>query len=339
MAKTVAVIGASGYTGIEALKILTRHPGAKLVAAAAQTHMGKPLASLMGAGAPVMDFCGVDAPEIEQAEVIFSCLPHGASIGNIMKWRQQGKVVFDLSADFRLKDPALYDKWYGHTHAAPDLLKAAVYGLPEARRDAIKNADLIACPGCFVTATLLGLLPLARAGWVKPSVFVSAVSGTSGAGRKSDAAYAFCEVNENLYAYGAPKHRHTPEMEQELSLAAGKEMHITFVPHLGPFNRGIHATLFAEPAVPLSQAELTKYYEDFYFAAPFVKVTAENPQLKDVRGTNHCHIRPLLDERTGKLLVFSVLDNLIKGAAGQAVQCFNIRFGFAETDGLLMPPV
>ncbi|MBI5637096.1 MAG: N-acetyl-gamma-glutamyl-phosphate reductase [Nitrospinae bacterium] len=339
MVKTVAVVGASGYTGIEALKILARHPGVKLLAASAQTYAGKPLASLMGAGAPEMNFCPPDAPEIAQAEVVFSCLPHGAGAENIVQWRQQGRVVFDLSADFRLKDPALYDKWYGHTHAAPDLLKTAVYGLPEARRDAIKNANLIACPGCYPTATLLGLLPVARAGWVKPAVFVSAVSGASGAGRKSDAAYAFCEVNENLYAYAAPKHRHTPEMEQELSLAAGKEIHVSFVPHLGPFNRGIHATIFAEPAIPLSAAELVKYYEDFYFAAPFVKVTAENPQLKDVRGTNHCHIRPLLDERTGKLIVLSAIDNLIKGAAGQAVQCFNIRFGFAETDGLLMPPV
>ncbi len=339
MVKTVAVAGASGYTGIEALKILARHPGVKLLAASAQTYAGKPLALLMGAGAPDMKFCAADAPEIDAAEVIFSCLPHGSGAENIVKWRQQGKVVFDLSADFRLKDPALYDKWYGHAHAAPDLLKTAVYGLPEARRDAIKNADLIACPGCFVTATLLGLLPVVRAGWVKPTIFVSAVSGTSGAGRKSEAAYSFCEVNENLYVYGAPIHRHTPEMEQELSLAAGKEMHVSFVPHLGPFNRGIHATLFAEPAIPLSQAEMTKYYEDFYFASPFVTVTAENPQLKNVRGTNHCHIRPLLDERTGKLLVFSVLDNLIKGAAGQAVQCFNIRFGLAETDGLPMPPV
>ncbi len=339
MQKNVAIVGASGYTGVEATKILCRHPGVKLLGAAAQTYAGKPLAALMGAGAPDMAFCSIDSQEVKEAEVIFSCLPHAESAPKVAAWRSEGKTVIDLSADFRLKDAAVYEKWYAHTHEAPDLLKVAVYGLPEARRDAIKTADLIACPGCYPTATLLGLLPVVRAGWVKPSVYVSAVSGTSGAGRQSKPEYGFCEVNENLHVYGAPKHRHTPEIEQELSLAAGKEIHLSFVPHLGPFNRGIHATIFAEPAIPLTQTELTKYYEDCYFAAPFVSVVGAYPELKNVRGTNFCHVMPVLDERTGKLIIFSAIDNLIKGAAGQAVQCFNIRFGFAETDGLLMAPV
>lgn len=339
MAITVAVVGASGYTGVEAVKILARHPRVRLVAAASQTYAGKPLSALMGGGAPDMEFCAPEGSAVAGSDAIFSCLPHGASAEKVAAWRSAGKTVFDLSADFRLKDAAAYEEWYKHKHSAPALLKDAVYGLPEAHGKEIASANLVAVPGCYPTSVILGLLPLAKAGVVKDRIMVSAVSGVSGAGRKAETEYSFCEVNETLHAYGVPGHRHTPEMEQELSLAAGAAITACFVPHLGPFNRGIHATIFAEPARPVAREELEKLYAAFYAAAPFVTVTAQNPRLKDVRGTNHCHLRPALDARTGRIIVMSVIDNLIKGAAGQAVQCFNIRHGFAETEGLNAAPV
>jgi N-acetyl-gamma-glutamyl-phosphate reductase len=282
----------------------------------------------------------LDDNVLDGTDVIFACLPHGEAGKHVPKWLKAGKTVFDLSADFRLKDPKSYDEWYGHKHPAPQLLKKAVYGMPEIYAKEIKKAGLIACPGCYPTATILGMLPAVKTGLVKPEIFVSAVSGASGAGKKADLAYSFCEVNENLKVYAPTTHRHTPEMEQELSKASRKKIKISFVPHLGPFNRGIYATITANLAdKSTTQKEADDIYRKFFAKSSFVKAIKEIPQLKNVRGTNFCLIKPIVDARTGRLIVLSALDNLVKGAAGQAVQCFNIRFGFKEGTALYLKPV
>lgn len=333
----VAVIGASGYTGMEAVRLLSHHHGAKIKCVCSQNHVGEPLSELMGPSAPDMKYSAIDAPETDKVEVIFSCLPHGAGTKLISGWRERGKVVIDLSADYRLTDPQLYEKWYGLKHTAPDLLKEAVYGLPEQNRDAIRKADLIACPGCYPTAAILGLLPLLKAGWIKPDVIINAISGVSGAGKSMKTEHSFVEVNENLYAYAATSHRHTPEIEQELAKAAGRDVKILFTPHLGPFNRGIYATIYTQTTTRRTQNDARQLYEAFYEGEPFVKTVTQNPQLNYVRDTNFCYIRPIIDSRSDKLIILSVIDNLLKGAAGQAVQCFNLRFGFDETEGLSAP--
>ena len=332
-----AVIGASGYTGMEAVRILSRHKGARLQCAVSQNHAGEPLSELMGPVAVDMKYSAPDAPEIDDCEVIFSCLPHGTGIEKIKAWRDDGKVVIDLSADFRLKDPQIYEKWYGVKHSAPELIKEAVYGMPELNRNALRKADLIACPGCYPTAAILAMLPILESGWVKHDIIINAISGVSGAGRSLKAEHSFVEVNENLYAYAAPNHRHTPEIEQELTRAASHDVSVLFTPHMGPFNRGIYTTAYATTTIPRSNDDAHQLYTGFYEDEPFVKILTKNPHLTYVRDTNSCHIRPIIDERSGKMIVLSVIDNLLKGAAGQAVQCFNLRFGFDETEGLLAP--
>ena len=333
----VAGIGASGSTGMEAVRLLSSHRGAVIKSVCSQNHVGEPLSELMGPAAPDMKYSAIDAPETQQCEVIFSCLPHGAGTKPISEWRSQGKVVIDLSADYRLTDPQLYEKWYGVKHSAPELLKDAVYGLPEQNRDAIRKADLIACPGCYPTAAILGLLPLLKEGWIKPDIIINAISGVSGAGKSMKTEHSFVEVNENLYAYAATSHRHTPEIEQELAKAAGHEVKLLFTPHLGPFNRGIYATIYTKTTTPRTQEDARRLYEAFYEGEPFVKTVTQNPQLTYVRDTNFCYIRPIIDSRSDKLIILSVIDNLLKGAAGQAVQCFNLRFGFDEIEGLAAP--
>lgn len=338
MKRSVAVIGASGYTGMEAVRILSRHKGAKLVCASSRKHAGRWLSELMGPGAPEMQYSDIDAPEVGDCEVIFSCLPHCGAMERVKKWRKQGKVVIDLSADFRLKDVKTYEDWYDAEHSAPELLKDAVYGLPELDRDAIRKADLIACPGCYPTAAILGLLPALETGWIKHNVIINAVSGVSGAGKSAKPEHSFYEISENLYAYATTQHRHTPEIEQELSKAACHKVETLFTPHLGPFNRGIYATIYAETVLPRSQNDMHDLYCGFYETDPFVRVLTQNPQLNHVSNTNFCHIRTIIDKRTGRLIIISAIDNLLKGSAGQAVQCFNLRFGFDETEGLSPPP-
>ncbi|MBI3581377.1 MAG: N-acetyl-gamma-glutamyl-phosphate reductase [Nitrospinae bacterium] len=334
----VAIVGASGYTGDELKLILARHPNVHITYMTGFSSVGETV-DLHGDKSREMKLTPLDDGIMRGTDAIFACLPHGEAAMHVPKWLEAGKIVFDLSADFRLNDKKNYVDWYGKKHPAPELLKKAVYGMPEIYAKEIKKASLVACPGCYPTATILGMLPAFKNGLVKPNLFVSAVSGTSGAGKKSDLAYSFCEVNENLRAYSVPKHRHTPEMEQELSKASRKKIKIGFVPHLGPFNRGIYATIAADLARPVKQEHATKIYRKFYEKSPFVRTVSEIPQLKNVRGTNYCHINPIVDERTGRLIVISALDNLVKGAAGQAVQCFNIRFGFKEGTALNLKPV
>jgi len=334
MKQKVAVIGASGYAGMEAVKLLAGHPFAELVAVSSKSYTGKHLSSLMGASAPDMVYCDLEAEQVFTADVIMACLPHCHAMERVKEWRGSGKTVIDLSADFRLENHENFEEWYGRPHTAEKLLTEAVFGLPEINRESLKTADLIACPGCYPTAGSLAALPALKAGIVEPNIIVNAVSGVSGAGRQANEDYSFCERNENMQGYGAPTHRHTPEIEQALSKAVDGGVKVTFVPHLGPFNRGIYATVYATLKNETGQEEIEKIYRDFYSSEPFVAVCEENPQLKNVVNTNYCHLRPVADGRTGRLIVFSSIDNLVKGAAGQAVQCFNIRFGFPEKSGL-----
>ncbi len=334
MKQKVAVIGASGYAGMEAVKLLSGHPFVELVAASSKSHTGRHLSSVMGASAPDMVYCDLEAEEVFMADVIVACLPHCHAMDRVKEWRGSGKTVLDLSADFRLESHENFEEWYGRPHTAVELLKEAVFGLPEVNREHLKTADLIACPGCYPTAGSLAALPALKAGIVEPNIIVNAVSGVSGAGRQANAEYAFCELNENMQGYGAPTHRHTPEIEQTLSKAIEGGVRVSFVPHLGPFSRGLYATVYATLTSETDQETVEKIYRDFYASEPFVAVCAENPRLKDVVNTNYCHLRPVVDERAGRLIVFSAIDNLIKGAAGQAVQCLNIRFGFPEKSGL-----
>jgi N-acetyl-gamma-glutamyl-phosphate reductase len=249
---------------------------------------------------------------------------------------QAGKVVIDLSADFRLRDAALYADYYGAAHPAPELLAQAVYAIPELSREAIQHASLIACAGCYPTSIQLPLIPLFQAGLLDPSgIVVSSASGLSGAGRKAAIDYLYTECHENIRAYGVPRHRHLSEMEQQLSLAAGSQIIMTFIPHLAPMSRGMHTTIVATPALGKTVADLKEALHTAYANEPFIRLREHPPETKQVTGTNFCDIALFDEPRTGRVVILSVIDNLLKGAAGQAVQCFNLRAALPETEGLL----
>jgi N-acetyl-gamma-glutamyl-phosphate reductase len=271
--------------------------------------------------------------EVSGADVAFVALPAQASSPVVHDLMAAGTRVIDVGSDFRLKDPAAYPRWYQFSHPHPALLAQAVYGLTELARTQLPGAPLIACPGCYPTAAILGLAPAVSAGLIRGPVVVDAKSGVSGAGKKVDAAYLFAELNENCYPYGLSGHRHTPEMEQALNLQ------VTFTPHLVPMTRGILATCYAPMARRTSAAEVQDLYQEFYKAAPFVRVTAHVPQTKQTLGSNYCLVHPLINQRTDTLVVIAALDNLVKGGAGQAVQNFNVAFGLPETLGLDQLPL
>lgn len=348
----VAIVGASGYSGEELLRLLLRHPNAQLTAVTSRQNSELTVASIFPkfASQPAAQLLHFTDPNTEAlarvAEVIFLALPHGVAASFAAPLLEAGCRVIDLSADFRLKSAAIYREFYGHEHSAPHLLSEAVYGLPEIHRQQISNARLIASPGCYPTSILLPLLPLIKAGIIQTSgIIADSMSGVSGAGRKADLDYLFCECNESVRAYGIPKHRHLSEIEEQLSAAAGTKVIIQFTPHLIPVNRGILTTLYLTPSVPFSTSveecalndSLSKIYSEAYEAEPFVRLLQGKalPDTKNVIGTNTLEIAWRLDSRTGRLLVFSAEDNLLKGAAGQAVQSFNILHGFPETSGLI----
>jgi N-acetyl-gamma-glutamyl-phosphate reductase len=333
MKKSVAVIGASGYAGNEAVRLLSRHSDAELVAGTSNSYEGQAFSTLMDE-APDMKFVAIDSDEVESAEVIFSCLPHKTGMGQVKKWFESGKTVFDLSADYRFTDIGVYEEWYGIKHIADGefIKQNVVYGLPEVYGDRIKKADLIAVPGCYPTASILALLPALLEKLIEADIAISAVSGTSGAGRGFDT----LGVKGGLYAYGFPRHRHTPEIEQALNDVSPETGAVNFVPHIGDFFRGIFATVFTTlKSKGKVGNKIINIYEEFYKDSRFVDVVREIPKLGDVQNSNMCLICPVVDERTNTLVVFSVIDNLGKGAAGQAVQCFNLRFGFDEAEGLV----
>lgn len=338
--RRVAIAGASGYTGVELLRLLLQHPLTKVVALTADTHANQPIAKVFPSLAGFLDLTchPLDTAKLAaEAEFVFLGLPHKTSMAVGADLIQRGTRVLDLSADYRLKDPAAYPRWYGVEHVAPHLLKEAVYGLPELHRDEVADARLVAVPGCYPTGAVLGLAPLIAEGQVDPdSVIIDAISGVSGAGRKAELPYHYSEANENLKAYGVATHRHTPEIEQELGRLAGREVTVSFTPHLAPLTRGILTTITASLQSWRSAADLLSLFRRFYRDAPFVRILAEGqlPETKQVLHSNFCDVGLVSDTRTGRAIVVTAIDNLVKGASGNALQCMNIRFGFPEGAGL-----
>ena len=342
--KKIAVVGASGYSGEVLVQLLLNHPQAELVAVTSRQNTGQTLAQVFPkfAGHPKSKDIRFTEPNAEivakQADIAFLALPHGVAAEYAAPLLNAGCVVIDLSADFRLKSAETYKEFYAHEHPAPELLKKSVYGLPEIHREQIKKALLVASPGCYPTGVLLPAIPLLQAGLVKPSgIIADSLSGVSGAGRKVEQDYLFCECNESVRPYGVPKHRHLSEMEEQLSLAAKTPMVIQFTPHLIPVTRGILTTLYFEPAGKLSDEKISACYRKFYADEPFIRLLEGKslPDTKNVVGTNAIEIAWRLDPRTGRLIVMSAIDNLVKGASGQAVQSMNIICGFPETAGLV----
>ncbi len=337
----IAVIGASGYTGLELLRLLLTHPHAELVCVTSRQNAGRSIGDLFprfhGAVAADLTFIDPDPEAIAAtgAEVAFLALPHGVAAGYASSLLDKGLRIIDLSADFRLDDPLVYKEFYDAEHPAPELLKEAVYGLPEVHRADIPDARLIAAPGCYPTSISLPLIPLLREKLIAPdSIITCSMSGVSGAGRKADLSLIFCECNESARAYSVPKHRHLSEIEQELSKAAGETIIISFTPHLIPVHNGICTTTSAKLTGTPEQIQqaLEKAYADEYFVRLLGKGGCAD--TKNVTGTNFIDIGWNYDDRTGRVLLLSAEDNLGKGAASQAIQNFNIICGFSETDGL-----
>ncbi len=340
----IAIVGASGYTGVELIRLLAGHPGVEISCVTSRQNAGEEISavfpSLIGGSSLVCDPLDVDTVA-EKADFIFTAVPHQTAMTVVPGLLAAGKKVVDLSADYRLRDAAVYEAWY-QTHTSPELLGEAVYGLPEIYRERVRSARLVANPGCYPTSVALGLAPLLKEQLIDPATLVvDSKSGTSGAGRSAKLGSLFCEVNEGFKAYGVASHRHTPEIEQTLSELAGSPVVINFTPHLLPVNRGILSTGYASLKQFLSTAELVELYQDHYRNEPFVRVHPEEslPNVAFVRGSNYCDLGLVSDARTGRVIVISAIDNLVKGAAGQAVQNMNLMLGLDETAGLTALPV
>lgn len=348
----IAIVGASGYSGEELVRLLLRHPQAELAAVTSRQYAGQTVAQVFpkfsnGPRAKGLRFCEPKAELLaKSAEVVFLALPHGVAAEFAAPLLNLGCQVIDLSADFRLKSAAVYKEFYGHDHPAPDLPARAVYGLPEIYRSEIKNASLIASPGCYPTSIVLPLWPLLKGRLARSAgIIADSLSGVSGAGRKAELDYLFAECNESVRPYGIPKHRHLSEIEEQLSVAAGETVVVQFSPHLVPINRGIVTTLYLEPTkawegearLKAWEGSIAECYQKVYGGEPFVRLLEGKalPDTKNVAGTNVIEIAWRVDPRTGRLIVMSALDNLTKGASGQAVQSMNILRGFPETAGLL----
>jgi N-acetyl-gamma-glutamyl-phosphate reductase len=336
----IAICGGSGYTGVELLRILSDHPRAAVTAVTSEKSAGKKITELFPHLRRYADMSYEPLNKeklLDKAEIFFLALPHGASQEAVNFFFRNGKKVIDLSADYRLSDPKIYAEWYGIPHDFTGTLKKAIYGLPELHRKKIAKAKLIANPGCYPTSAILGLMPAIKKKFVNvSSLVVDSKSGTSGAGRKADVALSFCEVNEGFKAYGIGTHRHTPEIEQELSALAGAKITVNFTPHLLPIDRGILTTIYARMIRKISQEDVLEIYRQAYAGEPFVRVLDSGfyPNLKNVKGTNFCEIGLKLNERTNTLIIVSAIDNLVKGASGQAVQNMNIMASLDETAGL-----
>ncbi|MCJ7664767.1 MAG: N-acetyl-gamma-glutamyl-phosphate reductase [Desulfobacterales bacterium] len=340
----IGIIGASGYTGQELVRVLARHPKTEIAYATSERFAGAAIADIFPSLKGLIDLRLSELSVqrvVRESDFIFTALPHGTSMDVVEECIKGGKKVVDLSADFRLKDPELYERWYGK-HSCPDLLQEAIYGLPELYRDEIKRGQLVANPGCYPTGAILALAPLLEEGMISPSgIVVDAKSGVSGAGRNPSMTNLFGEVAEGLKAYAVAKHRHAPEMEQELSSRAGKEVHILFVPHLIPINRGLLSTMYARTNGELSTEQAYGVYQRRYGKEPFVRLCSPGafPSTMEVRGSNYCDLGVMVDHRSGQLIVISAIDNLVKGASGQAVQNMNVMCGFPETMGLEQIPL
>ena len=337
----VGIYGASGYTGQELLRLLLRHPQAEVVALTSRRYAGVPVSDIYPVFVGLTDLVFVDAsPEdvAGAADIVFLALPHGVSMAVAPIFLNAGKKVIDLSADFRLRDVATYEKWYSR-HTAPNIIKESVYGMPELYGDEIAKARLVANPGCYPTSVILGLAPLLKANWIDDSsIIADSKSGVSGAGREPQVGTLFCEVDEGFKAYKVGEHRHTPEMEQEISILAGCDVRISFTPHLLPITRGILSTIYATLQKDVTTAELIDLYRAFYKGKEFVRVYKAGtfPNISSVRGSNYCDIGLTVDARTKKVIIICAIDNLVKGAAGQAIQNMNLMCGLSEDTGLTM---
>jgi N-acetyl-gamma-glutamyl-phosphate reductase len=328
----VGVFGASGYAGAELLRLCAGHPSLQPVLATGDTQAGAVAADVypsLAAAYPELRFSESDPDLADGLDVVFLALPHGASQDVVPALRKRVGLIVDLAADFRLKDPSLYPRWYGEEHRHPEILADAVFGLPELFRDTLADATLVAAPGCHVTTAALALAPLVRRGVIDPAgVVVDTITGVSGAGRTLKPSSQFCSVDEDVCAYGLLLHRHTPEIEQ----ATGCQ--VLFTPHLAPLNRGLLATCYARPAPGQERPDPLGVLTDFYDGEPFIVVSERSPSTKATLGANTVHLTARFDERTGWVVVLSALDNLVKGAAGQAVQCANLALCLPETAGL-----
>jgi len=336
----VAIVGASGYTGLELIRILYCHPEVAVTCLTSEQSAGRRISDIFPT---LRGRCDLILENLEpvrvagKADLIFTALPHKAAMEVVPTFLKLGKCVIDLSADYRLSDPEVYGAWY-EPHLNPANLKKAVYGLPEVRRAKIRGARLVANPGCYPTSIILGLAPLLKKGLINTGdIIADSASGVTGAGRSAKVDSLYCEVNEGFRAYGVGGvHRHTPEIEQELSLLAGEPLVITFTPHLVPMDRGILSTVYATPRKAMTTEKLVRLYQEYYKGEPFVRVLPQGslPSTAFVRGSNFCDIAPLVDQRTGRVIIVSAIDNLVKGASGQAVQNMNIVCRFPETMGL-----
>lgn len=339
------IIGATGYAGQELVRLLLQHRETEIVWYGSKSYVDKTFSSVFGNVFQIVeDVCrGDDLHELSaQADVIFTATPQGYLAGVLDEEILSNAKVIDLSADYRIKDVAVYEKWYGMEHKSPQFIEEAVYGLCEINREQIKKARLIANPGCYPTCSTLAIYPLARAGLIDmDTLIIDAKSGTSGAGRGAKVQNLYCEVNENIKAYGVTTHRHTPEIEEQLSRVSGKRVTLNFTPHLVPMNRGILITAYASYRPGVGAGEIRRAYEEAYRDEYFVRLLEDGvcPETKWVEGSNFVDVNVRVDERTGRVIMMGAMDNITKGAAGQAVQNMNLLFGLDETEGLRLVPM
>lgn len=333
----VGIVGGTGYTGVELLRLLAAHPNVELTMITSRGEKGAQVSQLFPnlRGRVGLAFVEPDDTVLKGCDVVFFATPNGTAMKSALALLEAGVKIIDLAADFRLRQAGEWEQWYGMPHVCPELLTEAVYGLPEINREAIRNARLVANPGCYPTAVQLGFLPLLQAGAIDPhSLIADAKSGVSGAGRKAEVGILFSEASDNFKAYGVPGHRHLPEIRQGLAAVAGQPVELVFVPHLTPMIRGIHATLYATLVDP--DVDLQALFEKRYAAEPFIDVQPprSHPETRSVRGANQCRLAVHRPQNGKTVVVLSVIDNLVKGAAGQAVQNMNLMFGLPEMAGL-----
>ena len=343
MAK-VNIAGATGYTGLELLRLLVKHPDVEIGTLTSESHAGENIAEVAPSLAGWIDRTLVKlTPDMaKECDILFLALPHTTSMKHVPALLQGGCRIVDLSADYRLRDPAVYSEWYQTPHLNPEVIKEAVYGLPELHREQIKGAQLVANPGCYPTGAILALAPFMTVDWVNvKSIIVDSKSGVSGAGRTLSQTTQFCEADEAVSAYGLGEHRHTPEIEQELSGLAGKSLTVTFSPHLMPMKRGLLTTAYIDLKKEMDRDELHAHVAQFYYSEPFVRVLAPGryANTSHVAGSNTCDIGVQVDARNGRAVITSAIDNLMKGASSQAIQNMNLMLGIGETTGLDHPPL
>lgn len=338
------IVGASGYTGVELARLLCRHPKVCLTVATSRQYAGRMLSDVYPSLRGLVDLvCEETSGAVlaDKADVFFTAVPHQTAMAIVPGLLEAGKKVIDLSADFRIHSATVYEKWY-QTHTAKEYLAEAVYGLPEIHRQHIASARLVANPGCYPTSVILGLAPLLKGGLIRSErIIIDSKSGTSGAGRGAQVGSLYCEVTDGFKAYKVAEHRHTPEIEQELGSLCGREVVVSFTPHLVPMSRGILSTIYADLQEGVTATQVAEAYKDHYAAETFVRLCPAGiyPATQHIRGANFCDIGFKVDVRTGRVVVLSAIDNLVKGAAGQAVQNLNLLCGFAESEGLLVAPL